>query len=210
VILELAERPGAGEGLLVLHHGRGTSEQDLIGLADALDPQRRLHVAAPRGPLVISGAPGFHWYAVPRVGYPDPATFATAVAALADTHDALWERTGLGPERTVFGGFSMGAVMSYAMAFDPGRPDVAGALIFSGFIPTVPGWAPRLTPGTRVLISHGRHDPVIGVGFAHAARDQLEAAGVPLEYRETDAVHTIEASLIAPASAWLAETLALR
>jgi hypothetical protein len=43
-----AERPAEGdpEGLLVLHHGRGTNEQDLLPLADALDPERRLHVVA--------------------------------------------------------------------------------------------------------------------------------------------------------------------
>ncbi len=45
------ERPAAGEaaGLLVLHHGRGADENDLLGLADVLDPERRLHVVTPRG-----------------------------------------------------------------------------------------------------------------------------------------------------------------
>ena len=38
---------GAAEGLLVLHHGRGTDEHDLFGLADVLDPERRLHVVTP-------------------------------------------------------------------------------------------------------------------------------------------------------------------
>jgi phospholipase/carboxylesterase len=207
-MLALAERGGAGEGLLVLHHGRGTSEQDLIGLADVLDPERRLHVAAPRGPLQLPGWPGYHWYAVPRVGYPDPDTFFAARAALAETHDALWERTGIAPERTVFGGFSMGSVMSYAMAFDPERSDVRGALIFSGFIPTVAGWSPRFVTGTDVFLSHGRADPVMDIAFARAAREQLEAAGVPVEYRETDAAHTIDPSLIAPATTWLADVLA--
>ncbi len=43
------ERPAAGEpeGLLVLHHGRGADEHDLLALADVLDPQRRLHVVSP-------------------------------------------------------------------------------------------------------------------------------------------------------------------
>src|SRR3954471_19739964 len=102
------ERAADGEpaGLLVLHHGRGADEQDLLGLADVLDPQRRLHVVTPRAPLQLPGWPGYHWYAVPRVGYPDPDTFAAAHAALAGFHDDLWERTGVGPERTVLGGFS--------------------------------------------------------------------------------------------------------
>ncbi|HEX5910621.1 MAG TPA: hypothetical protein VFY44_09020, partial [Thermoleophilaceae bacterium] len=79
------ERPAAGdaEGLLILHHGRGADERDLLGLAGALDPQQRLHVVTPGGPLTIPGWPGKHWYAVPRVGYPDPDTFRTAYDALA-------------------------------------------------------------------------------------------------------------------------------
>src|SRR4051795_7980809 len=57
--LTFQERPAAGEaeGLLVLHHGRGADENDLLGLADVLDPQRRLHVVTPRAPLAIGGGP---------------------------------------------------------------------------------------------------------------------------------------------------------
>src|SRR5687767_15383092 len=97
------ERPADGDpaGLLVLHHGRGADENDLLGLADVLDPQRRLHVVTPRAPLTLPGWPGHHWYVVPRVGYPDPETFAAAFGKLAGLHDELWERTGLGPEQTV-------------------------------------------------------------------------------------------------------------
>src|ERR671927_456735 len=100
------DRPARDEpaGLLVLHHGRGTDELDLLPLADELDPGRRLHVVAPRAPLRLPGAPGFHWYMVPRVGYPDPQTFRSARVALAAFHDELWESTGLGPDRTVLGG----------------------------------------------------------------------------------------------------------
>src|SRR3954471_21372536 len=138
------ERPAAGEatGLLVLHHGRGADEHDLLGLADVLDPERRLHVVTPGGPLTVPGWPGRPWYVVPRVGYPDPDTFWAAHGKLSAFHDELWERTGVAPERTVFGGFSMGSVMSYALGLDASRPAPAGILAFSGFVPTVEGWAP--------------------------------------------------------------------
>lgn len=201
--LTLAERPADGDpdGLLVLHHGRGTSEQDLLPLADALDPERRLHVALPRGPLELPGAPGFHWYAVPRVGHPDPDTFFAARAALAETHDTLWERTGLGPERTVLGGFSMGTVMSYTLAFDPDRPAVRGVLALSGFVPTVEGWAPDLArTATDVFIAHGRSDPIIGVDFGRRAHALLPAA----EYHESDAGHWVDAATVPLAATWLA------
>ena len=85
------DRPASGDpaGLLILHHGRGADERDLIGLADVLDPERRLHVITPRGPLTVPGWPGYHWYTVPRVGYPDPATFDAAYRELAAFHDEL-------------------------------------------------------------------------------------------------------------------------
>src|SRR5262249_48349547 len=128
LMLAFAERPSAGppEGLLVLHHGRGTDEQDLMRLADLLDPAQRLYIAGPRAPPAVPGSPGYHWYLVPRVGYPDPETFAAARSALSEFHDALWERTGVGPDRTVLGGFSMGCVMSYATGLDAQRPAPAG------------------------------------------------------------------------------------
>jgi phospholipase/carboxylesterase len=205
--LVTAERPAAAqpEGLLVLHHGRGTDERDLLPLADVLDPQQRLVVVAPRAPLSLPGSPGHHWYVVPRVGYPDPETFYASQRALAELHDELWETTGVGPERTVLGGFSMGTVMSYALGLDGNRPAPAGILAFSGFIPTVEGWQPSLADriGTRVFIAHGRRDPVIAVSFARAARELLEGAGLPVDYGESDAGHYIDASDLARARNWL-------
>jgi phospholipase/carboxylesterase len=211
--LTFQERPAAGaaEGLLVLHHGRGADEHDLLGLADVLDPQRRLRVATPRAPLQLPGWPGNHWYMVPRVGYPDPETFDAAHRKLAAFHDELWERTGVAPERTVFGGFSMGSVMSYALGLDGARPAPAGILAFSGFVPTVEGWQPdvagRAAAGLRAFIAHGRQDPVMDVAFARQARDLLEAGGVPVDYHESDAAHHIDPAHLPAAVAWLGQTL---
>jgi phospholipase/carboxylesterase len=206
--LTYVERPGGegAEGLLVLHHGRGTDERDLIGLADLLDPERRWHVVSPRAPLVLPGSPGYHWYAVRQVGYPDRDTFDAARGELSALHDELWEQTGVEPGRTVLGGFSMGTVMSYAMALSADRPQVAGILAFSGFIPTVEGWEPDLDGrnGTRVFIAHGRSDPVIGVELGRAARDLLEGGGFAVEYRESDVGHQIDPGDLEAAASWLA------
>ena len=205
--LTYLERPAASgaEGLLILHHGRGTDERDLLGLADALDPARRLHVYTPRAPLTLPSSPGYHWYLVPRVGYPDPDSFNAARAALAELHDRIWEETGLGPADTVLGGFSMGAVMSYAMALSAARPPVAGILAFSGFVPVVEGWEPELEDRreTRAFIAHGRADPVIEVGFGRRARDLLVAAGLEVEYRESDVAHQIDPPWLSDAARWL-------
>ncbi|HWX75065.1 MAG TPA: phospholipase [Solirubrobacteraceae bacterium] len=209
--LRYSERPAAGEaaGLLVLHHGRGTDERDLLGLADALDPARALHVVTPRAPLELPGAPGYHWYVVPRVGFPDPNTFAGAYRALADLHDALWADTGIAPARTVLGGFSMGTVMSYALGLGPDRPPPGGILAFSGFLASVRGWEPSLGDrrATRVFIAHGRNDPVIDVGFARAARRTLEAGRLEVEYHESQVAHSIDPRELPAAASWLERAL---
>jgi phospholipase/carboxylesterase len=194
---------------LVLHHGRGTDERDLLGLADVLDPERRLHVVTPRAPLVLEGSPGYHWYLVPRVGYPDHDTFQAARVALAELHDGLWEQTGIVPSKTVLGGFSMGTVMSYAMALSAERPPVAGILAFSGFVPTVEGWQPQFgdRQATRAFIAHGRRDPIMEIGFGHRARELLEAGGLEVEYHESDVGHQIDPAHLSAASSWLDVTL---
>jgi phospholipase/carboxylesterase len=205
------ERPADGEpaGLLILHHGRGTDELDLLPLADALDPERRLHVVSPRGPLTLPGWPGYHWYAVPRVGYPDPETFHAAFDLLAAFHDELWQQTGVPPERTVLGGFSMGSVMSYALGLAPARPSPGGLLIFSGFIPTVSGWEPDLSAraGLPVFIAHGRTDPVMEVEFGREARTRLTEAGLEVDYHESDVGHSIDPAHLPLASAWMEQAL---
>jgi phospholipase/carboxylesterase len=205
------ERPAAGEpsGLLVLHHGRGADEQDLLPLADALDPQRRLHAVTPRAPLTLPGWSGHHWYVVPRVGYPDRQTFAASYALLAAFHDELWQRTGIAPERTVLGGFSMGCVMSYALALGGERPAPGGILAFSGFLPSVEGWQAQFEDraGLRAFLRHGSGDPVIEVGFARSARAALLAGGLQVDYGEFAGGHAIPAGVLPGARRWLAELI---
>jgi phospholipase/carboxylesterase len=210
-LLHFLERPADGDadGLLVLHHGRGTSEQDLLPLADALDPRRRLHVVTPRAPLTMPGVHGFHWYMVPRVGHPDPVTFEAARVALAELHEELWRRTGLDARRTVLGGFSMGSVMSYTTGLDRSRPVPAGILAFSGFLPNVAGWEPDLAgrQGLPVLITHGNADPVIPVALGREASRRLSEGGLAVEYREFDGGHSIDPADLAAAAGWLAGVL---
>jgi phospholipase/carboxylesterase len=209
--LLIRERPADGPpaGVLILHHGRGTDENDLLPLGDALDPERRLHVVSPRAPLTLPGWPGYHWYVVPRVGYPDPETFKSSYRALAELHEELWLRTGLGPDDTILGGFSMGSVMSYALGLGSDRPPPAGILAFSGFVPTVSGWRADLgsREHVRVFIAHGRQDPVIDVAFARRGRDLLSGAGLAVEYHESDVRHQIDAAHVPLARRWVADTL---
>jgi phospholipase/carboxylesterase len=194
VTLTVLERPAAGEaaGALVLLHGRGADEHDLHPLLDALDPERRLHGYTPRAPLALPPG-GAHWYAVPRVGFPDPATFAQGFGALTAWFDAL----PFPAERIVLGGFSQGAVMSYALGLGEGRPRPAALLGLSGFIAVVDGWRPGLEPPfPPLLVAHGTYDPVIPVEFGRRARAQLEGAGADVRYREFPGAHWIDPELL--------------
>ena len=199
----VAERPAAAEpeGALVLIHGRGASEHDLLPLLDALDPERRLHGYCPRGPLSLPPG-GAHWYIVPRVGYPDPSTFAEGLAALTGFLDLLPH------EKIVLGGFSQGAVMSFAAGLGHGRPRPAALVAFSGFIPEVEGWElDTEQPFPPIAIGHGTYDPVIPVGFAHRALERLGAAGADVLYRESPIDHAIDPAFIAELRPWLRDAL---
>ena len=203
-------RPAAGEpeGALVLFHGRGADERDLEPLIDALDPERRLVAITPRGPLSLPPG-GAHWYAVRRIGYPDPETFDAVYPVAAGWLDAALASHGVALGRTVIGGFSQGAVMSHALGLQSGRAAPAGILALSGFIPTVEGLALDLEgrAGLPVAIGHGTEDPVIGVEWGRDARDRLEAAGAAVTYRESPMAHTIDPGYLGELRPWVAAAL---
>ena len=190
-------RPAAGEpaGLLVLFHGRGADEHDLVPVLDLLDPERRLLGVTPGGPLALPPG-GRHWYAVHRIGFPDPATFLPTFALVGDWLDDLARSTGIPAGRTVLGGFSQGAVMTFALGLGPGRPRPAALVPLSGFMPEVPGFELDLAGAPPVALGHGTYDEVIPVSFARAARERLEDAGAELHYRESPYPHAIDPSFL--------------
>jgi phospholipase/carboxylesterase len=199
-------RPAAGEpeGALVLFHGRGADENDLFSLLDILDPDRRLLGATPRGPLSLAPG-GAHWYAVQQIGYPDKQTFDATFVRVAEWIDAFAAESGLPPEQTILGGFSQGAVMTYALGLAAGRPRPVGLLALSGFIPTVDGLVLDLSPPLpRIAIGHGTYDPVISVEFSRRARALLEEAAADVLYRESPMPHTIDPAYLDELREWVA------
>ncbi len=189
-------RPARGPalGALVLLHGRGADEHDLVPLLEVLDPEQQLVGVTPRAPLSLDPG-GYHWYVVPRVGHPDQASFIASVDLLADWLDELPERIQVPEDKIILGGFSQGCVMAYAMALARFRSPPPALLAMVGFIPHVEGHALDLASPDRppVTIVHGSIDPVIDVSYGRAARDQLLAAGMDVTYRETPVEHTIDA-----------------
>lgn len=203
-LLDYRLRPAAGDpdGALVLLHGRGADEHDLVALFDLLDPEQRLVGVTPRGPLSLPPG-GAHWYVVRQIGYPDPGTFLATVQQASGWLDALPELTGVPLERTVIGGFSQGAVMSYALGLGEGRPAPAAVVALSGFMPTVDGFALDAGRAVPVAIGHGTGDPVIGVEWSRQARDRLEAAGTAVTYRESPMGHSIDPGFLRDLAGWL-------
>jgi len=202
-------RPPTGEpaGALVLFHGRGTSEHDLYPLLDALDPERKLLGATPRGPLVLPPG-GAHWYVVRDIGFPDRETFMASYDLASAWLDALVEETGIPTERTVVGGFSQGAVMSWALGLGRGRPRPAGIIALSGFIPTVDGFELDLSPPLPpVAIAHGTYDPVISVDWSRKAKALLEEAGAEVLYRESPIPHSVDPSFIVELQPWVSDVV---
>src|SRR4029453_1778360 len=89
------------------------------------------------------------WYAVHEIGYPDPPTFTETFARASEWLDGVAATAGIPYEQVVIGGFSQGAVMTYALGLGAGRPRPAGMIALSGFVPSVQGFSMALTPPLR-------------------------------------------------------------
>ena len=186
---------GEPEGALVLLHGRGADEHDLFPLLDLLDPERRLLGVTPQGPLALPPG-GRHWYALGGIPTPDPETFLATAPRLGAFLDAL----PMPAERLVLGGFSQGAVMSFAMSLGPGRPRPAAVIALSGFLPRVEGYplAPGRLAGVPVAVAHGLLDPVIPARFGAEAAETLTAAGADVVRLESAVPHMVDPAWIDP------------
>lgn len=206
--LQYRVRPAAADpvGALILMHGRGADEHDLYPLLDALDPGRRRLGVTLRAPLHLPPG-GAHWYIVRQIGYPDRETFHATYQRVSAWLDALSAGTGIPSERVVLGGFSQGAVMSYALGLGSGRMRPAAIVALSGFIPTVEDFRLELAPPLPpIAIAHGTLDAVISVEFARRARELLEGAGAEVLYHESPMPHTIDPAFLAEVASWLQRT----
>jgi len=203
--------PSPRPPLLVLLHGVGADERDLLPLADGLDP--RLLCLSVRAPHEATGN-GYAWFAIDwRTSPPayDLAQAEESRAALCDLVPRLVARHGTDPARTFLLGFSQGAAMALAVALT--RPElVRGVVIHSGRL--VADLAARIAPpealaGLEALVLHGVEDDVLPVERGREIRDLLAPRlGPRLVYREhADAGHFVTKASLADAAAWLAARL---
>lgn len=203
-----SEQAEDGSPLIVLLHGRGADESDLLSLAPHLPPAV---VVAPRAPFAAAPwgyGPGWAWYRYLGDDRPDPESFAASLAELDTLITELPNRLAVRTGPLVLGGFSQGGTLSLAHSLT--RPGAAAAVLnFSGFLADHP--AVRLTPGsaghTPVFWGHGTHDPAIPFGLAVRGRDRLRAAGATLEARDYAIGHWIDPQELHDAVDWLATVL---
>ncbi len=200
------ERDGAENGLpgLLLLHGRGSDEADLMGLVDALDP--RLTVVSARAPNRLP--PGFAWYVMGEVGYADAEAVQSSVGDLREFIDGMIPAYGINPQRLYLMGFSQGAVMSVALSLVVPEK-VQGVVMHSGYVPTYSGLGlqPGKIAGKGYFVAHGKYDDVIPVTFGRDAHEYLEAAQARVTYREYPIGHSISEESLYDLSEWLTNEL---
>jgi len=187
---------------LIMLHGRGADEEDLIGLAEAFDPS--LMILSVRAPFPYSYGGGFTWYDVGSVGAPEPAMFRRSYDLLSRFVDGALRAYPVDTSAVYLLGFSMGTVMSYALALT--RPGFfRGVVANSGYVPEGTHldllWSEAHR--TPFFIAHGTLDPVIPLAMARRAKKLFEDAKGAFEYREYTMAHEISRESLADGAAFL-------
>lgn len=171
--------PGApGMPVLLLLHGTGGDESDLLPLGESLLPgAARL---SPRGKVLENGMPRF--FRRLREGVFDLDDLRTRTDELADFVQAAEQAYGTGGRRPIAVGFSNGANIAASMLLL--RPEIlGGALLIRPMVPLVPETLPELG-GIPVQINAGEVDPIVPPPQSEALAKLLTAAGagVTLEW----------------------------
>lgn len=194
---------------LVLLHGVGGNEANLIDLAQQQDP--RLTVVLARGPLTI-GPNMYAWFNVnftssgPMI---NPEQAEQSRKTLIDFIDGLPAAYGIDANRIWIAGFSQGGILSASVGLT--RPDkVAGFGILSGRI--LPEITPLIAPSEALssqhaFVSHGVHDSKLTIEFARSAQRLLNEKEVNLTYREYKADHEFNSPMQRDFNHWIAAQL---
>jgi phospholipase/carboxylesterase len=202
VIHQAPRKPGPGKPpLLVLLHGFGANEKDLLPMAARLDPH--LAIASLRGPYRIREG-SYSW-----LNGNSDAELERARRTVIECIDQEAAATGADRRRVYLAGFSQGAMLTLAIALTEPQ-QLAGAAVLSG----------RLAPSVRerhasvdqlrgfpILVTHGTEDPQIPIRSAHDIRQALKPLGVKLDYHEFDSGHYISDFNVGVLDGWLQQQL---
>jgi phospholipase/carboxylesterase len=208
VIRPASRTPESGESarspLLLMLHGRGADEMDLMGLADGIDP--RLTIVSARAPYRLGF--GYTWYDMPQVGQPDPETLRDSIEKLDEFLREIPEVYDVDPERIYLMGFSQGGIISSALALlMPGR--FRGVIMHSSYVPSGAGlsFQPDAIQGLPFFVAHGKHDGIISVQMGRQGALYLREAGADVTYVEYPIAHSISEESFYDLSEWLTNRL---
>ena len=198
--------PAKPSKLLVLLHGVGSNEQDLLALAEGVDPATL--VVLGRGPIQM-GPQQFAWF---RVAFTQagpqivPEEAESSRKALITLVQQLQKQHGIAASHSVVAGFSQGGIMSASVALSTPE-SVKGFAILSGRI--LPELEPHLASKQslsklHVFVGHGTQDNTLPVFWADRSDALLNTLGVPHESHRYPMGHTISAQMHADFVKWLA------
>jgi len=204
--LRTVELPPQQPGLdrtLVLLHGFGADEHDLLPVGHELDP--RLRVVSLQAPIALDfgGRAWFNLQQTPQGFAFDPAEVAEAARLALEAVEEIARRS----PRPLLCGFSQGAGMALSVAL--ARPDLtSGVLALSSVPPRGQQPAePGALRGLQAFVAHGLHDPLIPVEVGRATRDLLRQLGADVTYREYPMGHMVIPAEISDARTWLSAML---
>jgi phospholipase/carboxylesterase len=200
------DREGGGTGpVVVLMHGYGAPGTDLVSLWRALAVPSEVRFVFPEAPLEL-GVGGRAWWPIDMVRLQDrftkegaarlidevPAGIDEARSAVLELLEALERDFAAQSDEIVIGGFSQGAMLATDTVLRSARA-FAGLAIMSGTLVSNSQWLPLMPArkGLPVLQSHGRADPVLPFAIAERLRDELGAAGIPVEFTPFNGGHGI-------------------
>lgn len=186
--------------VLLLLHGTGGNEHDLVPLAPMLAPGAG--VLSPRGKVLENGMPRFFRRLAEGVFDIEDLRFRTS--ELARFIDAAAAKYRFDQGRLVALGFSNGAnIAASLLLLNPGS--LGGAILFRAMVPLVPEPMPALAD-TPVLLSNGRMDPLVPVAETDRLAALLRAAGADVTLLWQPSGHQLTQNDLTEARQWLAST----
>ena len=189
--------PGTSNRTLLLLHGTGGNERDLIALGRELDPNAAL--LSPRGKVLENGMPRF--FRRLAEGVFDLEDLKHRTNELADFVIAAAQHYGFATDQLVAVGYSNGANIAASMLLL--RPEaLPTAILFRAMVPLYPETQPNLS-SVRVWIGAGTNDPIIPMSETKALDELLRNAGADVTIRYFQAGHELTSQDLAAARDWL-------
>jgi predicted esterase len=183
---------------LLLLHGTGGNENDLIDLGRSLAPDANL--LSPRGKILENGMPRF--FRRLAEGVFDEADLIHRTHELAEFVSAAAKQYGFSPASVTAVGYSNGANIAASMLLL--RPGVlGGAVLLRAMVPLIPEQSPDLT-GTRVFLASGLSDPILPIDNARRLAGMLREASAELTFKEINAGHQLTSAELDAARLWFA------